>query len=394
MKSILSLIPVLFLMSCGTDPGYTSFDDGQDTSVLNLPEQPYNYSNIQLPAYFNTNDGGLLPSAVTGIDNTPQDNPITDDGATLGRVLFYDRNLSLNRSTACASCHRPEAAFADSSPFSSGLYGGKTKRNSISLINSRFYKRGRFFYDERASSLEAQVLMPMLDHTEMDMTADLVLQRVREQDYYADLFVKAFGSGTVSSERIASALSQFIRSIVSFKSKYDEGRAQVSRMVDPFPNFSVQENRGKELFLKSYADGGVSCYACHTTEGFVAPPMGMGNNGLDALSVNDLGAYSFYGNESLKGAFKIPTLRNIVHSAPYMHDGRFRTLRQVIEFYNNGVQPHPNLSPLLKGVDGLPRKLNLSENDIQALIAFLYTLNDTSLQSDPRWLDPFINQHL
>ncbi len=390
---LLLLLSFLFA-SCSDEKDYVPITGPDPQRVLNLPDIPYNY-NEQLPPYFFVNDGGAVPSSVNGIDNTPPDNLITDNGATLGRVLFYDKNLSLNRTTACGSCHRAEKAFADSSPFSHGLYGQPTKRNSMTLVNSRFYQRGRFFYDERASSLENQVIMPILDHTEMALATDQILERVAEQPYYSTLFVKAFGSGVITTERIEKALSQFIRSMVSHNSRYDEGRAQVANMRDPFPNLTAQENRGKDLFLKSFAEGGVNCYACHTTEAFVSPNTGPMNNGLDAVSTTDLGAYGFYTSDpSLTGAFKIPTLRNITLTGPYMHDARFITLMQVIEHYNSGVQAHPNLSPLLKGTDGMPRQLNLSDADKLALFRFLYTLTDQTIMSDPRWLDPFINQHL
>lgn len=387
---------VLVLQSCSDDTPYTPVDSGDDTedNILNLPDTYYNYSNIVLPSYFYTNDNGALPSAVTGLDNTGDD-AITDAGATLGRVLFYDRNLSLNRSTACGSCHRAEKSYADSSTLSHGLNGDATRRNSISLVNARFYKRGHFFYDERAATLEDQVIMPMLDHGEMDMTQDLVLARIQEQPYYHNLFVKAFGSSVVSISNVQKALSQFVRSMVSYTSKYDTGRAQVTNMSDHFPNFTAQENRGKDLFLKPFADGGLNCYNCHYTEAFVCPNIGPINNGLDAVSTTDLGAFEHYpDNPQLRGAYKIPTLRNIALTGPYMHDGRFTSLTQVVEFYNSGVQNHAQLSSLLKDADGLPRKLNLSDEDKAALISFLNTLTDITIQSDPRWIDPFINQHL
>jgi len=387
----------LWLQSCSDEPEYKAIGSGDDASqsVLDLPATPYNYSNIQLPPYFTINDGGPVATSVNGLDNTPATNPVTDKGATLGRVLFYDRNLSLNRSTACGSCHRAEKSYADSSPLSHGLEGDATKRNSITLINSRFYKRGHYFYDERASTLEDQVLMPMLDHGEMRMTEALILQRVAEQPYYHDLFIAAFGSSVYTTEKIKSALAQFIRSMVSYNSKYDAGRAQVAMMADPFPNFTPEENRGKDLFMKPFSQGGLNCYACHTTEAFVSPNIGPINNGLDAVSTTDLGAFDYYTTSpNLTGAFKVPTLRNIAFTGPYMHDGRFSTLNEVIEFYNSGVQNHAQLSPLLKGSDGLPRKLNLSDADKQALLKFLNTLTDTSVMADPRWLDPFINQHL
>ncbi|MEL1245849.1 cytochrome c peroxidase [Flavobacterium sp. DGU11] len=390
---ILFLLPFLIL-SCTDEKDYVPIRSEPLQGVLNLPDVPYNY-NEQLPAYFYVNDNGPVPSAVNGIDNTPQDNLITNDGATLGRVLFYDKNLSQNRTTACGSCHRAEKSFADSSPFSHGLFGGATKRNSMTLINTRFYKRGRFFYDERAATLEKQVMMPILDHTEMALTLNDIIPRISAQPYYSKLFIAAFGSDVVTNERIEQALSQFIRSMVSYSARYDTGRAQVANMRDPFSNFTAEENRGKDLFLKSFADGGVNCYACHTTEAFVSHNSGPSNNGLDAVTTTDSGAYGFYTSApELAGAFKIPTLRNIALTGPYMHDARFTSLVQVIEHYNSGVQNHASLSPVLKGPDGMPRQLNLSDADKLALLRFLNTLTDPTIMSDPRWFDPFINQHL
>jgi cytochrome c peroxidase len=359
--------------------------------ILNLPDTPYNYTNLDWPSHFLTGEGAVMHT-----DNNTSANLITDAGATLGRVLFYDRNLSLNRSTACGSCHRPEKSYADSSPFSHGLYGTPTRRNSMTLINTRFYKRGSFFYDERASTLEQQTIMPILDHTEMNLTEAQIITRVQENSFfYSTLFSKAFGSSTITIKHIEQALAQFIRSMVSYKSKYDTGRAQVASMKDPFPNFTAQENRGKDLFLKPFNEGGVNCYACHTTEAFVSPDSGPVNNGVYAVSpVTDLGAYETYGTENFRGAYKIPTLRNIALTGPYMHNAKFTNLEQVVEHYNTGVQNHSNLSPLLKGNNGLPRKLNLSPDDVTALVRFLQTLTDVTIQSDPRWFDPFINQHL
>lgn len=393
LRYCLLLLP--FLWSCSNDHPYIPVEESGYEYLLNLPETPFNYGNLNLPAYFFTNDGGFLPSSVNGIDNTPGNNPITDYGATLGRVLFYDVNLSLNRTTACGSCHRAEKAFADSSPFSTGLYGEQTRRNSMTLVNSRFYQRGHFFYDERAATLEDQALMPVVDVKEMGLTLTQISQRVAAEPYYAKMFKDAFGDSHVTNIRIADALSQFIRSIVTFNSKYDQGRALVANMADDFPNFTTQENRGKFLFMKSVDNGGLACYGCHTTEAFVSPNSGPVNNGLDLDTSADQGAFEHYpNNENMKGAFKIPTLRNIQLTGPYMHDGRFATLMQVIEFYNSGVQNHPQLSPFLKDQSGQPRKLNLSQEDKAALLLFLNTLTDPAIFSDPRWTDPFINQHL
>jgi cytochrome c peroxidase len=392
---ILLLLSCLFI-SCSDseDSDYTSVPDTPEAAIINLPDTPYNYSNPDFPEYFFINDSGVLPSSVNNIDNTPTTNPVTNAGATLGRVLFYDKNLSTNKTTACGSCHRQEKAFADSSPFSHGLFGGATRRNSMTMINTRFYKRGHFFYDERANTLEDQVLMPIVDQTEMGLSLTEIAQRVAAQPYYAKLFTAAFGNSHVTNDLIADALSQFVRSMVSYESKYDTGRAQVANMRDPFPNFTASENRGKDLFLKPFADGGVNCFSCHTTEAFVSPNGGPLNNGLDLASTIDLGAFEFSQNASQKGAFKIPTLRNIALTAPYMHDARFNTLAQVIEHYNSGVKNHPNLAPGLKGNDGLPRQLNLSEADKLALVLFLNTLTDPTIFSGAKYSDPFINQHL
>ncbi|WP_291132472.1 cytochrome-c peroxidase [Flavobacterium sp. UBA7682] len=243
-------IVFLFCTSCSEDSKYAPITPA---AIIALPETPYNYSNLNLPSHFTTNDGGVLPSSINGIDNTPEDNPITDGGATLGRVLFYDVNLSRNKTVACASCHRQNLAFTDSPVLSLGFNFAPTRRHSITLVNQRYYVRGRFFWDERAATLEEQVLQPIVDHNEMGLTETEIIQRVSERPFYSNLFLGAFGSGNITNERIAKALSQFIRSIVSSQSKYDEGRAQVATRLTPFPNFTDAENLGKELFLKPVA---------------------------------------------------------------------------------------------------------------------------------------------
>ncbi len=194
--------------------------------VLNLPDTPFDYATLDLPAHFTTNvPGQPLPTSIIGFDNTPSDNPITNDGATLGRVLFYDKKLSANGTISCASCHQQNKGFSDDATLSLGYNGGTTGRHSMTLINSRFYQRGRFFWDERAATLEEQVLMPLQDPVEMGMTLEQVISTVEQQAYYPDLFEKAFGSQEVDADRIAKALAQFVRSIVSYSSRYDEGRA-------------------------------------------------------------------------------------------------------------------------------------------------------------------------
>ncbi len=229
----------------------------------------------------------------------------------------------------------------------------------------------------------------------MGLTENGITQRVAARPFYGKLFQSAFGNGIITNDRIAKALSQFIRSIVSSQSKYDDGRAQVANRQTPFPNFTDEENQGKDLFMKPVSEGGAGCFQCHTTEAFVSVNSGPKNNGLDLVSTNDLGAFeTFPNNTDFKGAFKIPTLRNIAMSAPYMHDGRFQTLSQVVEHYNSGVKNHPNLSPELKDTNGNPQQLNLTDAQKVALVAFLRTLTDNNVLTNVKWGDPFINQHL
>lgn len=356
---------------------------------LNLPDTPYNYA-ITLPSYFTTNAGSPLPTSINGLDNTPATNPITNDGATLGRVLFYDKNLSLNRTVACASCHQQDKGFSDDRVLSVGFLGGTTRRHSMTLIDAKYYQRGRFFWDERASTLEVQVLQPFQDATEMGLTLAQITERVAEQSYYNQLFVNAFGNNTITTDRVSKALAQFVRSIESYQSKYDVGRALVAAPGNNFPNFTAQENQGKNLFFQPIANGGGGCVGCHTTEAFVSANGGTQNNGLDAASTTDLGAGEVFPQAIFVGRFKTSTLRNIELTAPYMHDGRFTTLEQVVEHYNSGVQNHPTLANALKTPQGTPVRLNFSVAQKTALVAFLKTLTDNTIATEPRWSNPFL----
>lgn len=384
---IFVLLVTIAIIACNKNdqtvvtPTITVTDNPAITAALNLPTVPFDYVNLNLPAYFFINGGGPAPTSVNGIDNTPVNNPTTNNGATLGRVLFYDKNLSVNKTISCASCHNSSFGFSDTAILSRGFAGGKTGRHSMSLINAKFYQRGRFFWDERAASLEEQVLMPFQDQTEMGMTINTLLQRVREQAYYSPLMNNAFGDTSISSNRIALALAQFVRSIVSSNSKYDAGRAQVNNMPANFPNFSAAENEGKRLFIMPVQNGGAGCFGCHTTEAFVSANNGPHNNGLDINTTNDDGAG--------RGQFKTHTLRNIELTAPYMHDGRFQTLEQVVEHYNSGVKAHPNLDNALKQPNGSPIQLNLTNAQKASLVAFMKTLTDPTIATNTKWSNPF-----
>ena len=389
-KSIILRLLFLFTLcffSCNDNEGYEPVETND--SILNLPDQSFDYESLNLPNHFTTDlPGQPLPTSVNGIDNTPNDNPITNEGATLGRVLFYDKKLSANGTTACASCHKQDKGFSDDAILSIGFDGGFTGRHSMTLINSRYYQRGRFFWDERAATLEEQVLMPFQDPVEMGMTLEEVVSTVQEQSYYPELFESAFGTQDIDSDKIAKALSQFVRSIVSYSSKYDTGRAISPAPGANFSNFTAEENLGKNLFFQTIPNGGGACFGCHTTEAFVSANPGPQNNGLDLLTT-DNGAGDVFNNPIFVGRFKTSTLRNIELTAPYMHDGRFATLEEVVEHYNSGIQSHPTLSPALTDNNGNPVRLNFTETEKAALVAFLKTLTDTSVNTEVKWSDPF-----
>lgn len=347
--------------------------------ALNLPSTPFNYANQPLAVYLRT-------PLVNGQDNTPATNPITDWGATLGRVLFYDKTLSINNTIACASCHKQEFSFADNKTFSVGFAGGLTARNSMQLLNARYYPNGKFFWDERAASLEAQTLMPIQHPVEMGMSLDTLVMRLQKKAYYPTLFEKAFGSEMITTDRISRALAQFVRSIISYQSKFDAGRSTINPPADPiltpYSNFTPQENQGKQLFFSPLTN----CGTCHGTETFTAPTPK--NNGIENPSV-DKGVGGITNANQQVGDFKVASLKNIELTSPYMHDGRFTTLEQVVEHYNSGIEDNPNLSPQLRAVNGAPRRLNLSNDQKAALVAFLKTLTDTQLTTDVKFNNPF-----
>ena len=359
------------------------------STVLNLPNEPFNYSTINFPAYFSEPDlHGGPQNTILNADNTPSTNQITDAGATLGRVLFYDKNLSKNGRVSCASCHVQNKGFSDPKVLSVGFEGGTTRRHSMGLTNARFYGKGTFFWDERAATLEEQVLLPIQDEIEMGLTLDTLVARIKATNYYEPLFEDAFGDKTVTTDRISKSLAQFVRSLVSYQSKYDIGRAAVSKATDNFSNFTEEENLGKMLFLDAFPLRGLGCTTCHGTEAFITPQKST-NNGLDLVSTTDLGVYEATGNPLDIGTFKTPSLRNVALRAPYMHDGRFATLEKVVEHYNSGVQAHPNLDRILKDPAGNPRRMNLTQAEKNALVAFLKTLTDEKFVADEKFSNPF-----
>ncbi len=336
-----------------------------------LPAIPFEYDSLDYPEHFQ------VPVLNFFQGNNLASNPITNEGATLGRVLFYDKKLSANNEISCASCHFQEHGFSDPKQFSEGFEGGLTKRNSMALGNT-IYTRN-FFWDLRTNNLRDQVLEPIQDEIEMGSNLDDLILELAETEYYPELFKAAFDSDSISADLISNALTQFINSMTAYSSKFDAG------VDNDFANFTEQELLGKTLFFES----GLSCNQCHTT--VIFSNTSAMNNGLVA-DESDLGQMEISGDEQDKFEFKVPTLRNIALTAPYMHDGRFETLEEVIEHYNTGIQAYDNLDDRLTTtgmVGGPPRQMNLNEEEKAALVAFLHTLTDEVLVVDERWSDPF-----
>ena len=341
--------------------------------TLNLPAAPYRYANVPLPAHF-TQPG-------RNDDNTPPDNPLTDEGATLGRVLFYDTRLSANDTTSCASCHVQAHAFADPKPFSHGFHGARTDRRAMPLVNVRYYQRARFFWDERAGNLEEMVLLPIQSRVEMGQDLDRVVDTLARDSRYAVLFARAFGDGGITERRIGRALAQFVRSIVSSRSRYDEGRARAPSAQDDFDNFTRQENRGKALFMRN-------CSSCHMKDGnehfFVPAPANTALRGRDPAADGGVGDATLRAADL--GSFKSPSLRNVEVTAPYGHDGRFTTLDPLIDHYSDNPISDPSLGY------AIPVALKFTASEKAALIAFLKTLTDRAFLTDPRFSNPFVDR--
>ncbi len=337
----------------------------------NLPATalPYSDAAAPLPVHFSAQVNG---ASVLGSDNATSTNPITDAGAALGRVLFYDPRLSSTDVTPCSSCHIQSLGFSDAIQFSVGFAGGQTGRHSPGLANARFYKSGRFFWDERAATLEEQVLGPIQNPVEMGMPLDTLVLKLRATSYYRALFAAAFGTPDITTDRVSRALAQFVRSLTSGRARYDRAFGAAGS-VNFAGVLTEQEQQGEQHFTTA------GCGQCHTTVAQVSDAAH--NIGLDAVTV-DVGTG--------RGAVKVPSLRNVAVRPRYMHDGRFATLEQVIDFFNAGVQPNPDLDPLLKAADGAPKRLGLSADQKAALVAFLKTLTDSTFLKDPRFSDPFI----
>lgn len=345
-----------------------------------------NYAGQTRPAYITKDNSGT--------------NPITDKGATLGRVLFYDKNLSVGNKVSCASCHKQEFAFSDSASGASKGVNGFTGRHSMRLVNERFSAETKFFWDERAASLEVQTTTPVKDHAEMgfsglagDSSITDLAQKLSKIDYYKELFQFVYGTEEITEQKIQNALSQFIRSIQSFDSKYDAGRATAPNDGADFTNFTPQENAGKNLFIRppvldansERTTGGLGCQGCHRAPEFDIDP----NTRSNGLSASLSGTPDF-------GNTRAPSLRNITNAfglenSGMMHTGEFKTLRDAILHYDdlrNAAIVNPNLDPRFKP-NGIGHQLHITDQEVNALVAFLKTLSGSDVYANKKWSNPF-----
>lgn len=337
-----------------------------------------NYAAPVLPAYYD--------ATVSAIDNTPPQDPVDDKIATLGRVLFYDKQLSVNNTVSCASCHSQTNGFDDAQRFSVGFEGNAfTTAHAMRLGNSRYYRPGDTFWDRRADSLEAQASQPIQNAIEMGFDAAhggfaAVITKLQNLSYYPALFTFAFGDATITEARVQRALAQFERAMVSTGSRWDTGYSANYAPAAPdrglgtaIASFTAEENQGRALFMNPPNAGGAGCVGCHVAPTF-ALAANSRSNGLDAGETT---------------VFKSPSLKNVALSGAFMHDGRFATLAQVVEHYNSGVQAGPALDNRLIGPGGQPRRLNLTNAQKAALVAFMQTLTDTALVADAKFSTPF-----
>ena len=355
MKKIILVFLVFAFFSCKKD----------EKNVVKFDPTPYQLNYGPFPAPL-----------------IPDDNLLTNAGVELGRMLFYEKALSKDGSQACASCHMAENSFNDIRQFSVGVEGLNGKRNAMTIVNLAWHSNG-FFWDGRAATLREQALKPIQDPLEMNETLERVVSKLGSNQVYIDQFTKAFSDPKITPEKVSLALEQFMTTMVSFDSRYDKWKRGEITLTE-------SEERGRKLFFteKDVLNGvkGAECFHCHN--GFDFTDHKYTSNGLDYDSeFKDLGRYNVTGIEIDKARFKTPTLRNIELTPPYMHDGRFKTLEEVIEHYNIGVKFSSTLDPMMTNVAQLG--LELTEEDKADLINFLKTLTDQKFTTNPNFQSPF-----
>ena len=357
---------ILLIIVCLTAISIVSCKD-DDTEELNGIVQdftPYAFSFGSFPA-----------------PDIAPDNPLTQQGVELGRMLFYEKKLSADGSMACASCHLQEFAFTDTGTFSIGVRGMKGSRQAMTVFNMAWHGN-EFFWDGRSHLLRDQSLKPIQDELELDETLENVVAKLSDSQVYKDQFMRAFGSEIITTENMSLAMEQFMNSITSTNSRYD-------KFLTDTTVFTPSEKRGFRLFSTDYnpffpEESGADCKHCHS--GFNFENDRYINNGLDA-TFTDIGRGAVTGDLADNGKFKVTSLRNIALTAPYMHDGRFKTLEEVVDHYNSGIVSSPTLDPALEQTR--EKGLFLTEQDKKDLVAFMQTLTDEDLMINSKYSNPF-----
>ncbi len=321
----------------------------------------------------------------------PSDNPMTVEGVDLGHHLFYDKRLSGNITMSCASCHHQAFFFADlpNNRLSKGIDGIEGRRNAMPLFNLAWQET--FFWDGRVQSLEEQSLHPIKDPIELNTDLETVISRLQLDSIYPDMFKAAFGDKAINADRIAKALAQFERTIISSNSKFD----RVERLG--MEQFTAQEARGLDMFNSDFTQTGArggDCFHCHGAKetGYLMGAFGatnqFKNNGNKATFPDDKGRMEVTNDPADEGKFKVPSVRNMEWTFPYMHDGSIADLNALIEFYSSGIHVNsPNLDPNMTKNGDVDKKWTQAQKD--DLKAFLETLTDDSLRFDPAFQDPF-----
>jgi len=343
--------------------GLTSCSEKSIESYVNTPTP----SPLQIPQLFQD----LILDPVI-----PSNNPQTEEGVLLGKKLFFDPILSDDGSLACAGCHNATNAFTDTTRFSDGIDGLFGNRNAMPLFNLAWNYDNTFFWDGRDLGLENQVFEPITNPLEMHSTWEAVAEKLQAHPEYPELFNAAFGSQTIDSVLVSKAIAQFERTLISANSKFD-------KFLLGTANLTPEEFNGFTVFMdESKGD----CFHCHGSDNNpLWTDNKFHNNGLDS-TFSDLGLGNVTGDPADNGKFKTPSLRNLAFTAPYMHDGRFETIEEVINHYSEGLQNSTTIDPLMKKVDQGGVQLSLQEK--ADLKAFLLSLSDTDFINNPNFSNP------
>lgn len=331
---------------------------------------------LEYPAYFG-DELARYPS-----------NPMTKEGVFLGRMLFYEKRLSGDNKMSCGTCHQQAKAFTDGKAFSRGINGKEGRRSAMSLVNLLWVRN--LFWDGRAATLEEQAMVPIQDTLEMHQSLEQGVAKLQRTPTYPPLFKLVFGSDQITKENLVKAIAQFERTLISSNSRYD--RYLQGKYRPGLNKLSLSELAGERLFMTHPIPEsglrGANCGDCHA-----GPKTFMDyfhNNGLESTP-KDAGREGVTKRYQNRGMFRIPSLRNIALTAPYMHDGRFKTLSEVLDHYNEHLQPSATLSPLLMEATNQRggKTLLLTPEEKESVLAFLNTLTDSTFITDPRFSDPF-----